>query len=209
MSGSWEKTEQNILVITLTREIVATKWAIGFKNLIIPEGCTARFYSGMPFDHGRNTGCKAAIEENFKYILFLDDDIIPPLNLLLELPKHNKDIVSGLYFRRSLPLLPVMYNETDKKSTPVAPVDKLMEVDLVGAGCLLINTQLLKKMEKNWFEWLVDREDLPPLDRTSEDFTFCRKAKQLGSKIYVDTTMRCEHVGLGSSINGEFIPLGL
>ena len=66
MPGSWEILNQEInnprvLVVTLTRELVTTTWAMAFRNLIIPNG-TFTFVSGMPFDHARNSGCQKLLE---------------------------------------------------------------------------------------------------------------------------------------------------
>ena len=87
------------------------------------------------------------------------------------------------------------------------------EVDYVGAGCLLIHRDVLNSLQPlsprcRWFEWRCDRTDLPHLERTSEDFTFCKHARNHGYKIYVDTGIQCRHAGFGESgIGGTFKPL--
>lgn len=95
------------------------------------------------------------------------------------------------------------------------PVGKLIEVDVVGAGCLLIAREVLEKMPpqsphygSHWFDWRVDQKSLATPDRLplSEDFTFCMACKQLGYKIMVDTAIMCRHVGLGEANYGTFKP---
>jgi hypothetical protein len=51
--------------------------------------------------------------------------------------------------------------------------------------------------------------DLPANERTSEDFTYMRHIRNLGQKIYVDTSIVCRHVGLSESVNGKLTPLEL
>ena len=46
---------------------------------------------------------------------------------------------------------------------------------------------------------------MPP--RLSEDFSFCRRAKRdYRFQIWVDTSVQCDHVGLGESQGGVFRP---
>ena len=208
MAGSWEILNQTqVLTVILTRETVATAWSIGFRNLIIPG--TYTFLTGMPFDHARNTGCAKVLELDFQWLFFLDDDVIPPADTILRLMAHKKPIVSGVYYRRSPPILPVMLRNTPEGRQWISGynVPDLIEVDYVGAGCLLIHRDVLKSLPQPWFDWRVDRSDLPPEQRMSEDFSFCESARQNGYKILVDTSIHCRHVGLGESrMNGQYVP---
>jgi len=211
MPGAWEKEGREVLVGILTRDLVSTQWAIGFKALALPPTAGWTTITGMPFDSGRNVCCERVLKNDFKYLMFLDDDVIPPPDAYMKLVKHNVDIVSGLYVRRTEPIAPVMIRYKDGKPewvTNFVP-DSIQEVDLVGAGCLLIHKKVLQAMPPPWFEWKVDRKDLPPMERTSEDFTFCKKAKELGFKILVDTSVKCLHVGLGQSSMEGFCPIAI
>lgn len=216
MAGSWELINQNrVLVCTLTRELVSTTWAMNFRNLQIPG--TYTFVSGMPFDHARNTGCQKLLEIGWEWLFFLDDDILCPNDIILKLMSHKLPIVSGLYYRRAEPLVPVMLKEEPENNykwiTQYAK-DSLVEVDLVGAGCLLIHRDLLLSMppvskDNRWFEWRCDKDDLPQYEKTSEDFTFIRHLRKNNVKVYVDTSQVCKHVGLSESVNGKLKPLEL
>ena len=208
MAGAWEiLNHTQVLVVILTREIVTTAWSVGFRNLQIPG--TFTFLTGMPFDHARNTGCLKTLENDFEWLFFLDDDTIPPADAIYKLMSHKKPIVSGLYYRRHPPICPVMLKEVggDKKWITEFNVPELIEVDYVGTGCMLIHKDVLKNVPQPWFEWKVDRYDLPANQRMSEDFSFCQKARQTGYKIYVDTSVQCRHMGLGESrVGGHFVP---
>lgn len=216
MAGSWELLNQNrVLTVTLTRELVSTAWAMSFRNLQIPG--TYTFLSGMPFDHARNTGCQKLLELGWEWLFFLDDDVICPPDTIYRLMAHNKPLVSGLYYRRASPIVPCMLREgkDSVKWITEFTVGELLEVDLVGAGCLLIHKSVLTSLPPlnpncRWFEWRCDREDLPQLEKTSEDFTFCKHARRNGYKFYVDTSIQCRHVGLGeSNIGGVYRPAEL
>lgn len=204
MPGAWEIKFPEVLVGILTRETVATKWAMAFRNMILPPSGVISFQVGMPFDHARNSVCQRAIAENYKWLMFIDDDVIMPPDTYARLSSHGYDIVTGLYYKRSAPIAPVLLRDTKPSPSYVTDIvaPGVSEVDLCGAGCLLISVKALKTISYPWFEWKVDRYDLPPPDRCSEDFSFCRKAKQSGFKIYVDTSVQCKHIGLGESAFG-------
>jgi hypothetical protein len=211
MPGAWEIiNQQRVLVVILTREVTSAAWAFGFRNLNIPGSYTG--LSGMPYDHARNTGCQKLLEIDWEYVFFLDDDTIPPPDAITRLMAHKVPIVSGVYYRRSPPITPVMLREDAGSRTWITQfkVPDLMEVDYVGAGCLLIHRDVLTTLPPPWFDWRVDRYDLPPPQRMSEDFRFCQYARENGYKILVDTSVQCRHVGLGESrVGGEFIPAEL
>lgn len=143
---------------------------------------------------------------------FLDDDVIVPPDAILRLMAHKKPIVSGLYYRRNNPICPVMLKNLPtggRQWITEFKTPDLMEVDFVGAGCLLIHKSVLTSMAQPWFEWNVDK-DLPQEKRMSEDFSFCEKARQHGHKILVDTSILCVHCGLSQAVlPGKLEPLEL
>lgn len=213
MAGSWELiNQQRVLVAILTRETVTMAWTCGFKNLQIPGHFTTLY--GMPYDHARNTGCQRLLETGWEWLFFLDDDTIAPSDAIYRLLAHKKPIVSGLYYRRNAPIVPVMLKEGPQGRIWINDfkIPDLMEVDYVGSGCLLIHRDVLTALPPlsprcHWFEWRSDRTDLPEKDRMSEDFVFCEHARKHGFKIYVDTSVQCRHVGASESrVGGQFMP---
>lgn len=211
MPGSWElPTAPHVLVAILTRETVATAWAKSFRELTLPPLSTVSFLYGMPYDHARNNACEDALKHNFQWLFFLDDDVTLPPNALQVLLSSKLDIVSGLYYRRNIPIAPVALMEAKPKPTFINgfQANSVFEVDLVGAGCLLISRKALETVGSPWFEWLMDRADIPEDQRCSEDFAFCRKAKKAGLKVWLDTRVQCQHIGLGrSAIGGDYAPV--
>jgi hypothetical protein len=200
MPGFWEHTP-TVLTCTLYVETVTFAWSVGLRNLMLPGPVLG--LSGMPYDHARNQGCMRALEIGADFLFFLDSDVIPPPDTVLRLMKHDLPIVSGIYCRRSPPHgLPVMMK--GGKWIETYPENKLIEVDWVGAGCLLIRRDVLQQLPpqrpgKHWFDWRVDlngSEGLPPgLLPLSEDFTLCEHARKHGFPVIVDTSIMCRHVG--------------
>src|SRR5271154_2084250 len=198
MPGSWEFSKPEVLVTVLTRELVATKWAMGFRQMQFPPSAGFSVLSGMPFDHARNTACENLLKSDFTWLFFLDDDVVTPPDAYARLAAHGKDIVSGLYYRRAAPIRPVMLHYVAGDPNPQwiekwSPANSLIEVDLVGAGCLLIHRRVIERMSQPWFEWQLGKPDEKTVDgkpgesKLSEDFAFCRKAKRdFGFQIFVD-----------------------
>ncbi len=214
MPGAWELKEQNsVLVAILHVEQTTIAWSFGLRNLIVPGGVIG--LTGMPYCMARNVACQRALEGGFTHLFFLDSDVIPPRDAILRLRSHNAPIVSGLYCRRSPPHgIPVMIRGRDWVTE--FPPNSLIEVDLVGSGCLLIHRQLLEALpppkdrpEKRWFHWKVDRAGLEGQGEClSEDFVFCKRVREeLGIPILVDTGVQCKHIGYAEAGYGSFRPL--
>ncbi len=122
---------------------------------------------------------------------------------------HKKDIVAGLCTRRIDPPEPVIrrWNETIQNYEVILkwPQGQLLEVDAVGTGVILLSRQVIEdvavafhKEEYEmflgngfWFEFLKG----PQGNEWGEDVSFCWKARRLGYRIYVDTSINPGHVG--------------
>lgn len=210
--GFWEiQNQYSVIGCILHTDNTTMAWAFGFRNLQFPGEFIG--LAGMPFDHARNAASMKALEVGATHLFFLDSDVIPPRDAVLRLLAHNQPIISGMYCRRSPPAsVPVMLK--NNQWITQFPQGKVIEVDLVGAGCLLIQRDVLANLPpqrpgKHWFDWRVDLPDLQGqgLRPLSEDFTFCEHARKHGYKILVDTSIKCRHVGFAQADYGVFEPL--
>lgn len=212
MPGAWElKKQTSVLTAILHVDTTTVAWAFGLRNLQIP-GPPPIGLAGMPFDMARNVAAMRALECGAEWLFFLDSDVVPPHDAVLRLIAHKQPIISGVYCRRSPPVaIPVMIK--DGKWLTEFPANAIIEVDLVGAGCLLIHRTVLETLPpqrpgKHWFDWRVDLQGvLPAHECLSEDFTFCTAAKSVGYKVLVDTSIQCRHIGYGESTYQSFVPL--
>lgn len=222
MSGAWEILDhKRVLCAILCTDSTTMAWSLGFRNLQIPGQVIA--LQGMPFDMARNQACVTCLQNGFDYLFFLDSDVVPPSDAVPRLLRHNLPIVSGVYYRRSPPLgLPVMMKKDSNGNfgwVTGFKVPDLLEVDVVGAGCLLIHRSVLERLPPqrpgyHWFDWRVNLKGLgifPDTACLSEDYCFNLHCAQYGIKTYVDTSVLCRHIGCAEShVNPggqvEFIP---
>jgi len=154
----------------------------------------------------RNVVVKTFLETtDADWLLMIDSDERLSLQTWHKLidSAHDKDrpIVSGLVFAAffdgedSLRPVPTIYRMDPEKGLEAIdayPIDKLIEVDATGTGCLLIHRSVLLDMQKqatpnqgkDW-AWFVEGA----IDGTyfGEDLLFSKRLKSMGYKIFAHT----------------------
>lgn len=188
-----------ILIGIPTAKNIETDTFKSIYNLIKPENTELVFecFYGYNIDQVRNLMAHYTIDNNFDYIFCVDSDIVLPQDSLIKLLAHKADIVSGVYRQRFLDIcIPEFYINKDGKSVRATKEDiqknQLLEVDSCGFGCTLISKSLLVKIGYPQF---VYHSSIDFKDTISEDTDFCMKAKKYGSIIYIDTSIKCGHIG--------------
>lgn len=154
---------------------------------------TTGFTAGGGITHNRNHLVDTFLKTDFEWFLFIDSDTVPPVKVL-DMTKNGKYVCSGIYhqFQHSN-IVPVVYsdkNEAYGLYIDNKTKDDVVEVDAVGAGCLLIHRKVFEKMERPYFKFLYDENGYLKL---GEDFYFCRQAKKAGFKIWVDRRICSRH----------------
>ena len=149
----------------------------------------------MFVQNARNLAVEHALEHNMDYILFVDDDMVIKADekLFSKLLSHDKDIVAPLFFHRQQPYAPLIFRRTIRANGHYTTFDNildypkdLIEVDGVGFGCVLIKTEVFKKLKPPYFIHG---------DTFGEDLYFCNTCINAGFKIYCDTTINIGHIG--------------
>ncbi len=158
-----------------------------------PENTEWQFIARALVYVAREQIAQYAIDKNFDYVFFLDSDMVIAPDTLLKLFEHDKDIVSGIAFKRSPPYQPCFYEKCNlNNNVPQLEFftdwesDAILEAEGVGMACVLIKTDVFKNISKPWFA---------PEFNIGEDLSFCLKAREAGYKIHVDTSINAGHVG--------------
>ncbi|MBN3037234.1 MAG: hypothetical protein JW834_02200, partial [Candidatus Diapherotrites archaeon] len=158
-----------------------------YMDLEKPEGTVCITTKHKPLDEARNRIAKAALDSGCTHLFFMDSDMVFPPNALKKLLSLDKPVAGGLYFRTVPPYKPLLlqYKDGGYKTMYEFPDNEVVPVDATGTGCLLIKREVLEKMMEPWFKFTD----------VSEDFQFCRNARQSGFDIFVDTSVACGHLG--------------
>lgn len=178
----------------------------------LPDGKRFEFFFcviGRIFTpYAREQAAKMAMERDCDYLFMIDDDMIAQDDLFERLYAHNVDIVAPLAFTRNYPHKPVMYSTLEGYDTLSQkpyfsntvvykyPKNKLVEVDAVGFGAVLIKCEVLKKMPQPWFM---------STNATGEDILFCYNAKKVGARVFMDTATKLGHLGNPLNVTEEYV----
>jgi GT2 family glycosyltransferase len=167
----------------------------------------------------RNRILNYAVENDYDYVLMMDVDVVPPVDVVDRLLAHEKDIVSGIYFNvfmvdRKKKICPVVWKGFSKDEfeeirskissehvksredlrrhlTPAeANSGELQEVIIPSCGCMLLSRKAFEKLRYGVL-------NVPDGFSTTDDIYFCRKAREAGFKFYCDTSLQCAHLVAG------------
>lgn len=170
--------------------------------------CSVAFQMGSLVYTSRNELARKAIKNDMDYVLWLDSDMVFDPDLLERMFKtlqdNNLDMLTGLYFRRTQPYTPVLFDKLKPKKVgwewtdfEQIPETGLFEVGGCGFGCVLMSTEVLMSVQGK------HRYLFHPMNNGGEDLSFCWRARDCGYKIMCDPEITCGHVGY-AVINDAF-----
>ncbi|MEK6941060.1 MAG: hypothetical protein AABW49_04135 [Nanoarchaeota archaeon] len=157
----------------------------------------------------RNLLRKKVLDGGYEWFLSLEQDVIPPPNLIQKLLSHNKKLISGIYFARNIwndnnVLIPLAYKSlpSDDPVPSMRPLthneifygEPLQPIVSAGLGCLLIHREVLEQIE-----FRVEG------DITFDDRWFFLDAFNKKIPAFVDVTQRCKHMILNRPHQWQFI----
>lgn len=142
---------------------------------------------GSILPRGRSTLVKQALEMNASHILFLDSDMVFPVQTLHRLLRWDRAVIGCNCPTKMLPSTPTarMKNESFAGEPLYSSPDDvdIKRVWRVGTGVMLIQTRVFRTIPQPWFpiEWVEELQDY-----RGEDWAFCEKLDAAGIPIYVD-----------------------
>ena len=131
------------------------------------------------------------------HIFFVDHDMKFTGDTVRKLLDDDKDVVGVLYNCRYLPLTSttLFYGKGGKDDVythDVPETKDLIEVPVVGAGCMLIKTTVFLNLTRPYFPMENDDDGNRVV---TEDAGFCKKVRESGSKVWCDLSINCLHIG--------------
>ena len=184
---------------------VKTLFMASLLGLKRPEGTEIAVSSSSLVYDARNHLAQKAVRGSFDRILWLDSDMRFDNDLLERLSAdldEGRDFVCGLYFTRKAPIQPVIYSvlgemdngRGEKVPTAVSykdyPRDSIFEISAAGFGTVMMTVDLIKRLTT------ADRLPFSPILGYSEDLSFCMRATAAGVKMYCDSRIRADHIGI-------------
>jgi len=167
-----------------------------FNQMQPPAGVNASLEQpwGFSVPDARNFIVEKAIKDGIEYVFFVDDDVVIPRNALVQLFKHQADVVGGMYYRKYLPLETVPMVEIEDGvpgSLDNYEIGDVIHNTLVlPSGCTLIKTEVLAKMDPPWYKTMT----VQGKSSITEDTYICERFREQGVDILLDTGVQCLHL---------------
>lgn len=149
-------------------------------------------------DVNRNLEMEDAIKDGATWVLFIDNDQVPPDNILQLVAEANArpdvNIVSPPTWMHGLLInsggMDKIY-PAYRMRLPTYPKG-FQEVKWAGAGVMLIRCEMVRKLPKPWFRWEHDivGDDM----KQAEDEYFCHLAQRHHYKVHTHTDYPCGHL---------------
>jgi len=196
------------LVIAIpTRGMVDIRFMLHMHDvaMCLPTGLTWKYITcrGERVDIARQLLAEQALKDKARYILFVDDDTFIPLDAVATMMSTGKDVVTGIVWTKRTPSEPCIYKEAGLGPYYDFPKDSLFEVEAAGCACVLIKTEVFKKIKKPWFRLDWKRKE-PTGTITAmqggEDLYFYQKLQNAGIKVYCHSSVLCDHLDIKTGI---------
>ena len=187
--------DKKILIAVPCMDLVQASFAQSLASLNKVGQCAVAFNACSLIYDSRNKLAAKAMKDEFDYMLWLDSDMVFSPDILEKLIADDKDMVSGLYFRRTSPYTPVIFKDSELKDGRLVwsdytdyPKGELFKVAGAGFGCVLMKTDMIFDMIGKYGDWFT------PLYNSGEDLSFCYRARELGYEIWCDSRIKCGHM---------------
>ena len=163
----------------------------------------------------RNEIALQCIKDNCDWILWMDDDAVPPPAILGKLLASGKEFIAPIFFMKNPPYLPTCF-EWDLPEPPPRTYNgmlkgrrcqldppRLFRADATGFHTVLMSGRVLKRVQE------ILPEGQHVFTRTGqnsgEDITFCYWAWKAGLDLWIDSRIEVGHVGTRVITKDDFL----
>jgi hypothetical protein len=147
---------------------------------------------GNQIAHQRNLVAQQMLVQDRPWVLFVDNDCIPPPGAIERLLSHDLPLVSGACVERVAPfdLCAIRSFEpfTRYRATDLKGQTEPFPVVAAGTGCLLVRREVFLALGAPWFRCGQLSADL-----LAEDTDFCLRAAEAGFPVYLDPLVKVGH----------------
>jgi hypothetical protein len=146
-------------------------------------------------------------------LVFVDSDVAWEAGALVKLVDHPVDFVAGVYPQRRDPIAFCVQYLNDRPNLIADPDTGLLEVMGVPAGFMRMRRGMLERMVEHYSDTAFFCEAAPnqtahalfdPVRigrmKFGEDYSFCKRWRDIGGQVWVDPEMTLVHVGYKSFV---------
>lgn len=196
------------IIICPTRGMIPDRVVQSWMSLIRPMNQKVigpLFIRGYEVGEAYNMGINMVLSNpelsNWKYILTVEEDNIPPPDGLLKLYENMDkfDVIGGLYWTKGEGGQPMIYGDPTVQPVGFAPQvpkpDTLQPANGLGMGFNLWKIDMFKdeKLRKPWFQTLNEYVPGQGIRSYTQDLYFFENAGKLGYKFACDTRVKVGH----------------
>lgn len=148
--------------------------------------------SGTLVYRARDNLAGRAVNEGFTDVLWLDSDMVFEPEIFEDLRLTKKDFVSGIAHGRRRPFSSCLFknlelDHLEQWKLEDYPSDTF-EVAGCGMACCLVSTEIIAQVMHTF------KTAFTPLPYYGEDLSFCKRAHELGFRIWAEPTVRLGHI---------------
>lgn len=157
---------------------------------------------------GRAVMVAKFLEAGATDLVFVDYDVIWEAGALLRLVDAPVDFVAGIYPQRKDPINYCVQWIPERKQLPFDPETGLIEVAGVPAGFMRVTREAIEKLIEAYPETEFHVETMKDTKvyglfeswrdgvmKFGEDYSFCRRWREIGGKVWILPEMTMGHVG--------------
>lgn len=200
----------NTVISIPTRGMIHIRVVLAWKALMMPLNSHIQTIAieKMEVGEARNKSAQHVLDnKGIEYLLFLDDDVIPPEDTLLRLMRvlidEGYDMVSGTYHQKNPFRAPLGYRYIDGILTNITREEelsgKVFDVDVIGMGCTLIKRKVFETIPFPLFK-TNEVKDGNRTKMETEDVYFCKLVKKHGFRIGIHTGIQAGHMDTESGV---------
>lgn len=130
-------------------------------------------------DWNRESCVEYAIKEGYEYLMFFDNDMVFPLDIIKRLYAHDVDVVTTNYITKERPARFMCVDFEGKRVLTTEEKTGIEKVALAPTGTMLIKTKIFKDLPKPWFTTIRDAQ-------YGEDYYFTNLCNRNGFGVYCD-----------------------
>lgn len=141
-------------------------------------------------------------------LIFVDSDVCWEAGALLKLVDYPVDFAAAIYPQRRDPIDYCVQWLPDRPELRADPATGLLEVGGVPAGCMKLSRAMLEQMTAHYSDTVFFCEQAPNKEawglfdpwrigkiKFGEDYSFCRRWREIGGKVWVAPDLILGHVG--------------